>query len=215
MKINDPFLDGFTGSFRKRNIIIYKIYGKTVGRSFPSNYNLKKTEIREKQTNHLTEPNNIVKLLFPFTNFLYPHKENCSLRSSFHSHIMNDVMTYEDNQWIINLDKITLSNGNLRLLPELTISQLPNHQLKISWLNTAGKALARNDDNIIIVVYSPTVKRTKIITPSDEPIFRNQSSCTFSIPNNWQNLILYIYVYSISQTKKRISNTQFLTTTVP
>jgi len=207
-------MKGFSGSFRKRNIIIYQLYGKTIARTFPTELHDKNSPPQKNQRNWLTEPNEIVRLLKPYAEFLYPLK-GCSKRNSLHSFVMHDAMTKEESRWIIHYEKIYISNGNLHPLPELTITSLPDHQLKISWLNTAGKALASNNDNIVIVLYNPTSPRHPVIPATKEPVLRSQSSLTFSVPDYWYGHTILIYIYSISQTKKRISNTQFLTTAVP
>ena len=205
--ISNPAMVNSHGTFG--NIVYVTRHGQTYIRTKPKNFHDKKSKKQLKRRAAITTANKPLKPLAPYAHFKYL-KKGQTQRNALMKRIMKFALSYENNAWIINYDKILLSNSSLDPLRHLSATPTKNHTIQLNWEVNTGFHNTQPDDRLIVIFYNPQAKRNRVIEVSYKNILRSDIQCSHQTPKSWKGVTIYIYAYCINHNSSLISTSQCL-----
>jgi len=205
----NPIIMNSSGTFD--NMVMVVRHGQTYYRRKPLEFHYPNTKAQQKCTTAITVSNPPLKALKKYAHLKFT-KVGQSQKDILMHHIMTYARIYENKKWKILYEKIILAIGPLSPVDELTVTHIENHNIRVSWLDNSGDYHAKPTDCMHIIFYNPSFKKNYTVEASLGKVSRAETQCAHPTPPNWKGKTIYIYVYSLSQNSRYISDTQCIKT---
>ncbi|RXJ50022.1 DUF6266 family protein [Gelidibacter gilvus] len=147
-------LGGFSG--KVGNVVGARWRGKNIMRSLPQRGNYVPTEEQLIQREKFSA---VIKFLTPLKPIVgkyfgqkQGHKSIYNLATSYH---LREALVDDGGVYRIDYPKVLISKGELRGLMDPAVAMAAGQVLELAWSDNSGQGYAHDNDQLIVVVFSP------------------------------------------------------------
>ncbi|TPV32745.1 hypothetical protein FJ651_10540 [Paucihalobacter ruber] len=205
--INQGILGGVSG--KVGSVVGARWRGRNIIRSLPSRRNYTPTAAQEDQRERF---GTVIQFLSPIraiVSAFYGKKQGdksaYNLATGYH--LKEALLPNLPDGYVINYTKVLISKGDLLGLANPTVSPDVNQQLTISWLDNSGQGNAAATDELIVVVYNPTLELFETANPAGT---RDLTTVQMPLPAYWAGQEVQVWATFVTQDRKLAATSSYL-----
>lgn len=196
---------GILGGVSKKigNVVGYRLAGQDVIRSLPAQYNDKNSLAQQKQREKLKYFVAVFRLLSYLVRTSFPNrKQTSSAYNEFVSKNKSALSADADLNLSVDTDKVYYSDGDLKGLQDLAVSEDVSGEFTLSWTDNADNVNAFVNDSLYVVAYDADGYRQVYAQETGD--IRNDESSTIVLPTGSD----YVFHAYFTSTYGRVSRSQ-------
>lgn len=208
------FLKGLLGGFSGKvgNVVGSSWKGIDYMRSLPRKYLNDATEEQLMQRLKFACAVNFVKPMSALVSVGFKNlaKQKITGYNVAIQRIILKAITGEMPDYSVDYAKVQISEGSLPLAYNAHASSMEAGVVQIAWVNNSQEESgAHDDDNAIVLIYNPAKKRYLFNVRGE---IRSAEHYDFSVPENFSNDDVHVYMAFITRDKRLVSNSEYLGT---
>ena len=123
--------------------------------------------------------------------------------------LLNYIIDYDSNSWIIDNENIMFSKGNILAPYAIGVSSPATNQIKVDWNDNSGGNVDREVDQVQILIGIDQVSKTFLF---ENVATRADQTITLTVPPEFQNKTLAVWIALRDVDRTNASDSSFLGT---
>ena len=166
--------------------------GKDVMRSLPKKTDRKPTDTQLLQREKFTTVSEFLTPIGPVITLYYgTGSGELTRRNQAMSYHMKEAVTYVAPDFEILFNKVQISKGDLLGVQNPTASSPAAREIKFDWENNSGQGTAKDNDKLVVVLYSPA---EGLYYYNLEAAERTAKTATISLPTYFGGLVVQAWI---------------------
>jgi hypothetical protein len=182
--------------------------GKDIMRSLPKKTDRKPTATQLQQREKFSLVTNFLTPLSPvISRYFGLGSGELTRRNQAMSYHMKEAVTYVDPNFEMMYDKVQISKGDLVGLQNPEVVSPETGALKFSWEDNSGQGTAKSDDEIVVVLYAPSIDMYYYTLNAAT---RTNGSVTVNLPAAFNGQNVHVWQAVVSATSKSYATSVYL-----